>query len=194
MGKPRGEGETLEVAIRSLSEAVRELTAEVRLLREERRTGGAPVASPALTAPIAAHSGQVATEVPTAAAEGQAGVVGEAESIIRRAFRAALADDDEQGFGEFLALLHPSRKDSERRLRTLRGRDWEALKRNLHTYLDDPADAGSFAVVRTQPAEPAEGESEIKVFIRSSSRRPVPVTLRRGDGAGGELRLTDSAL
>ena len=179
-----------------LTAALRELAQEVRALRyalEQSSVPREPIASGGVmqSTPI----GEVRdTAQPQQEASETSVVLTEVKALISSMFEAALADDEELAFEQFVGCMHSDRVDAPRSIPSLREFNWKSIRKNAKRYLDDALTPSSFVVERVQPDAPAPDIKSVKVFLRCGGRSPVPITFKRDLGQDDALRVTDSSL
>lgn len=199
----------------SLVEAVTALTAEVARLRETiagLQLTGAPVAAATKSkpapvvvarAPVAAAAALVAEAkiVSAAAMESvdteqldQDRRYAEVEVVLAGIFMSALDDDTETAFEAFIGLQHSDRIDAPRSIPSLKEFTWKSLRKKVSKYLSNPEDPSSYEIERRVPVRLEDGDRDVKFFLHSPGRSPVPIAFKRDPRAQGSWRVTDSSL
>lgn len=199
----------------SLVEAVTALTAEVARLRETiagLQLAGPPVAGvpksapakvPVAAAPMAAAAALVA-EVKTVAKAAVEAVdtdqidqdrrYAEVEVVLAGLFMSALDEDTEEGFEAFIGLQHSDRIDAPRSIPSLKEFTWKSLRKKVSKYLANPEDPTSYEIERRVPARLEDENRDVKFFLHSPGRSPVPIAFKRDARADNAWRVTDSSL
>ena len=75
-------------------------------------------------------------------------------------------------------LLHRDLGENDQALNSMLRFNWSNLLRSVHSYLSSPQDPHSFEIVREQERAFANVK-ELKVYLKSSNRKPVPLNLRQ---------------
>ena len=187
----------------ALVAAIDRLTTEVAGVRAALE-GRVPAASPVpkaaaanmhvaaqAVAAVASLAPSLAPSLATASSERQAD---EVEQLLAFVFMAALDNDREAGFENFVSAMHSDRTDAPRSIPSLREFNWKALRKNVSRYLSEPGDATSFEIVMRRPEKWSAEDKNGKVFLACPNRSPVPITLKRDPRHEDAWRITDSSL
>ena len=83
-------------------------------------------------------------------------------------------------------LLHHDLGDNEQALNSMLRFNWSNLLRSVQSYLSSPQNPHSFEIVREQERSFAN-VVELKVYLKSNSRKPVPLNLRKDKEGGWKI-------
>lgn len=112
---------------------------------------------------------------------------GQPMEIIRLALMAASDPDEEQGFFNYVPLLHPTEKPTGKALKDKRRHSWPRFRRLVHAYIV-PGSNFEFVVARQVPEQIDEATDRVKYFLESvhpdfkGKRMPTPIILMKVDG------------
>ena len=118
---------------------------------------------------------------------------GTIEGLLQAMFTAAMLEDPEGTFEALEQLTHPAELQAPRALDNLRAFSWKKLRTSYARYLT-AEEPHAFHVVRTQPKDVGERVERVKVFLRSGTASPSPVTLVRDQRSGGAWRIKQISL
>ena len=148
----------------------------------------AAVAKPDKLAPAPSASSPAADPAPAPAP-----VAGTIDGLLQAMFVAAMLPEAEETFEALEPLTHPAELQAPRALDNLRAFSWKKLRNSVGRYLTS-TEPTSFDIVRTSPKTVDERVDRVKVFLRSGTASPSPVTLVRDERSQGAWRIKQISL
>ncbi len=151
-------------------------------------TAAVAVAKPDKLAPAPSASSPAADPAPAPAP-----VAGTIDGLLQAMFVAAMLPEAEETFEALEPLTHPAELQAPRALDNLRAFSWKKLRNSVGRYLTS-TEPTSFDIVRTSPKTVDERVDRVKVFLRSGTASPSPVTLVRDERSQGAWRIKQISL